>query len=901
MKLAKRGLLCIFILLLIINTVYAVSLSLSLTNDKVGPNSPFEGYLDFNFTGFMPLDSLMLFNVEGSSQNLTLENILASTNILSDPDVELKEPTFETIVGGGEELEIYFNSPGTKIESGIDISGPSRQPYDVTIEEVSFVIEPYSGTPNDVILSIGNKNVYRHKSGSPIGWNPLEKPYLRDFNSDGSMDIRGGDVVCQLVNISESASYTIKSQIKREAGSESIGLNATISDIPAIPETCSNVNNCCIMESVTTSFGEKSCIINKNIPERKEQYVCLYPTGGEVGVRYFSIKTENVNDVEDILSTVNGVEAEANFYIYGDYAIYNRNLISATSINLSAQYIQEYIFGETGCADNCLLIPINISTQSSGGIRLKDLNLEYTTNVGSYTHNNFEKINYVPESVKYEDNIHADLSNLNVYSPNALGEDYELFVNFDGVNSNQIEFDVVPAPTAIIRYGPFNPGFGETVNFDGSRSISVEGRSIVSYLWFFGDGTNATGMNVSQAYLTSGNYIVKLKVTDSEGISGLTTLTVRVKNESSVSVDELINSTLDKISEFERQLSSSQQHVKNTADLLKIPDNLNDLRNRLNNLLLNYNSVATSNISNQSGVMIANIRTEVDEIASHIPTRLIVDSYSFSSKISGINQLPSCCGFDTEELKIKLLAAQKDAGVNGEARVVTLSYLDGSPENFMIIKKDIVGTGINIFEFVPFGFVIRESLNEVNFSIPAPNVFKFSTTNQLVYRVDNVDLAKALQTKTAVFPSNLASIEAETIKEITQESLCGNNICEFDEDENVCPQDCKPSNVGLYVLLTISILLILVIVYFSLFFKGGLLKRFLKPKYNASLFKTEKDYVSLKNFVDNAMRKGIEENKIKITLKSKGWSDKQINGVIENINAVKKASSEKSKQTKFKA
>ncbi len=56
------------------------------------------------------------------------------------------------------------------------------------------------------------------------------------------------------------------------------------------------------------------------------------------------------------------------------------------------------------------------------------------------------------------------------------------------------------------------------LNFDASGSTDSNG-NIVSYLWNFGDGTSAEGLQVSHAYQSVGSFLVQLTVTDSGGLS----------------------------------------------------------------------------------------------------------------------------------------------------------------------------------------------------------------------------------------------------------------------------------------------------------------------------------------------------------------------------------------------
>ena len=87
--------------------------------------------------------------------------------------------------------------------------------------------------------------------------------------------------------------------------------------------------------------------------------------------------------------------------------------------------------------------------------------------------------------------------------------------------------DFVP-PTAVINVTPGTTGTEPfTVIFDAYGS--TDDRGIASYAWDFGDGTSATGvMPAAHTYTDSGEYIVKLTVTDYWGNVGVALETITV-------------------------------------------------------------------------------------------------------------------------------------------------------------------------------------------------------------------------------------------------------------------------------------------------------------------------------------------------------------------------------------
>lgn len=75
--------------------------------------------------------------------------------------------------------------------------------------------------------------------------------------------------------------------------------------------------------------------------------------------------------------------------------------------------------------------------------------------------------------------------------------------------------------------GPYFTNVGQALAFDGSQSTAPSGQSL-TYAWDFGDGGTATGAKPSHSYANSGNFNVKLTVTDTAGATNSSTVPVEV-------------------------------------------------------------------------------------------------------------------------------------------------------------------------------------------------------------------------------------------------------------------------------------------------------------------------------------------------------------------------------------
>ena len=86
------------------------------------------------------------------------------------------------------------------------------------------------------------------------------------------------------------------------------------------------------------------------------------------------------------------------------------------------------------------------------------------------------------------------------------------------------------APIPAFTFNPSNPAVGDTVIFNASGSVDLDG-SIVSYMWEWGDGESVTRLTPAEDhdFPASGTYYVKLTLTDNSGLKSTLTKPINVQ------------------------------------------------------------------------------------------------------------------------------------------------------------------------------------------------------------------------------------------------------------------------------------------------------------------------------------------------------------------------------------
>jgi len=144
---------------------------------------------------------------------------------------------------------------------------------------------------------------------------------------------------------------------------------------------------------------------------------------------------------------------------------------------------------------------------------------------------------------------------------------------------------------------------------------------------------------------------------------------------------------------------------------------------------------------------------------------------------------------------------------------------------------------------------------------------------------DEVCMANAKATIPAeqpCMPKERPKMPKERPKTQSVSSDCGDGICDRDEDEEDCPEDCA-GGAGWMIFLIIILLAAGASVAGYFIKKRMAMKEEEKPKEDAMPFNNEKDLNSVLEYIKSAKARNLDESNIAAALVKGGWKEDQVN------------------------
>lgn len=415
-------------------------------------------------------------------------------------------------------------------------------------------------------------------------------------------------------------------------------------------------------------------------------------------------------------------------------------------------------------------------------------------------------------------------------------------------------------------------------------------------------------LNLLTPSITQAERNFTLRVSADPGPSDSKTITVKKTfvNATSDRVEDIVDSYKGILNDIIGKYSQLLQ-------ALELDDGVNDAVSKLTSFKNQLTALNSSNKTEaQKNTERTQIRNQVMDLVKNLP-RVMIVSKSVSDTIpAGYDDLIDDVLLEdqrTEQSKNKIYDIQTRSNVDGRADLYEMTRFDGTRQSGTLITKRITSPATNAYavEIIPSS--VTSSLNDILF-LGDPEIIKQSNPiiarwsftniqdNTISYTVKKDVIGKLGSLKTLVIPK---AIEEPTIPPLAE---CGDGVCSFIEiegekvyleDKFSCPADCKKKYpVAWYI---IGFIIIGLIIYYVNYYKGkynfneivDILRKklgFIRVKSEKpikSLFISKVDEENLKNYVKNALGKGIDKGRITSTLLGKGWTREQVDYVFKDL------------------
>ncbi|MBI2667982.1 hypothetical protein HYX17_04415 [Candidatus Woesearchaeota archaeon] len=682
-----------------------------------------------------------------------------------------------------------------------------KLPLGVTINSVDMNIfsELYSNSyPSSLSLDIGDDNNLEWQYlGEFSGWkeNYIISPTLDISVTPATTKIEDNNkYYCSLLNLPLSRNFEISSNY-RLFNETTIGGNITakIMNYDLSLDIESNIIGNCDLPEPSTTFSWNSCSVSIPNSIEGDFLVCLKNENNVGAYRIASDFSSSQNTYTCDMESGCIEEEFPDYFIRARGANYNVTFtkpMKLSEANSNLEYLKNSIQEEL---DNCgiiennfCIIPMSVGSASKGKIFLTELLIEL-------------------DNVEY--NIIYELINIPgfIYEINKMPiENVSLSLSLKQFNltlkdkSETLDVALLPGTSISEEVLLFEFDKDELLNDINNLEKELNKIKINSLSSYF-------DYNLNQYLLQLNQY--KSEASSLSNLSG----------SEALKAAKIIE---DRINLFKNNLPLSVAEKEIVKDII-IPE-LKDL----DNIVDSNQKSAVYNLQNK-------VQTNVEATA--------IESVSYSGKK------------DIKTL-IKKTIIPKENLENVFVYEVIPKSAANSIQNVKLLDN------FEVFEPDP---VIRKKFIRLNKNIPV----EFS------YLIDNDIISQINELKTLILPLDIPKSESKKITE-KENYECGDNICSIPfEDDISCPIDCERKIPWNYIIIGIVIIL-LGILYLN-FYKGKFDFRTLTKGKNP--FKNKDDLESVKKFIKNSLNNDIDKKNISKALSQKGWNKNQILYAFEDI------------------
>jgi len=670
-----------------------------------------------------------------------------------------------------------------------------------------------------------------------------------DNSADYSMPILESEPYCQKIKLISSPGFKVGAWVQKISGEQEIKMS--LYDLNGIPVEGAE----CILPESSTLGGEVFCNIDYSLLESEDYYLCI---GIESGSGEYKIKRNTNADKEcgffgyppkdevtaySIFAIGRVFSAPETLEITNNLATSDEDLSFLITNYLSDRYSLD-------CSDSCI-VPIKIISTTPQTISVSGLSARYKTNVETVIEDNFYDVAESPALIN-SDFIILDLKKTNFSVSDEPGnKTFELKLDSEEILSEKILTEEKP----LINY--LNPQV--TVAGLPTQFTIYTKSNLTNYYWDFGDGEIPTTENkITYAFNSTGTYELKIRVKDVDNKEGSGTFEIVVGNP-----QEIVNQTLEKISEFLKNITSQIESLDLFEQLqIKTILELDEKESQLKDFIRDYASANED--ADYTKIMLGLIELDMPKSIFKIKTASNFDFY------------PS-----EDAIDIEILSDITDESV-GDSNYVDAVYL-WHYEN-LDAKIDYTEFAAQyeyhsepLAQFFKLNLEQKESL-DYDFYFIIKNIenlkIKQSAEEKYNYKYLEVSGDKIeFSTTEEIDLENLPGFFSPALNElpvvVEKTPLCNlNGVCEKSKGETW--RNCDDCSMFWFIFL---IAFFLILFFFIIYI---ILQQWYKRKYETYLFKNRNYLFNIVNFIHNSKQKKLSENEIEKALRKAGWNSEQI-------------------------
>jgi len=826
----------LMLILLMISSASAFVVSNYSIQSEYGPGDNLRGWINLSLENQDAVSSLSGFDNE-----ISLVDFLENNSLISGSNYSCFPSDCKTdYEDSNKELsKTYSLNPGDKKLFGIKIIGDVQ-----SIDSFSMKIQSDAGESGYPQLFIDILN------DGEIEWQPHEfsgeygNPIYGCYETGTEMAEITQTEYCERIELPPASKVKIGADVK-----EVPGKGGEVDFLMTIYNE-DEEGSCTASAS---GDGKIECEVNVQVREPAEFFVCIKTDDYSDNNKYAVLYEQN----EPCGFSGEG-DYEYDFPIFartGGYAAVGEIIINQEEIDeydgtTLIYYIEDYINEkyEGNCSEGCI-IPVKIISGDLQTLTVSDVQLSYTSGI-SKTERYLNGLEETHATLDMDFHI-LELEKSGIKVPNSYGN--SLLILKLG------EEEILQKTIKILRLGTIESLFPlqAAAAFPVRFSVYASG-NISEYTWNFGDGVEITTKEnyTYHTYNETGTYDLKITVLNPQGNSS------RIFSIKVNTPEKEINETLKEKRDYLREIKSSLSEIDVWySSQLEERIGLEDIESELDRLEIAYNEASPEDyIGIMNSLYDLKVPMEIQEVKfsgkflpfpENINPRYLVD-------LGYKEENPE------EYAEGIVLWMATNLNVELESSIFNLKYDDKTVPIFTGNKLKI--TPVNPVEEAYLiiqneDIIFKEDYDEEEIS--GATGIKMSIEEQKTIEFILDGKVEAVDLEAYISP------EFSELPEKTNIGPCNNNgVCEEDEDEDNCPNDCHGINWGRLFWLIILLIAALIVYIF--------LQEWYKRHYERHLFKNKEDLYNLMSFIHNAIKIGTSNRVIYQKLKAYKWKREQI-------------------------